>query len=144
MEQVVLGGEELEKSSIQNIFQKLSSSEKGLSSSEAAKRLEKYGPNTIEEKKVNPLRKFLGYFWGPIPWMIEVAAVLSAVVHHWADLVIILVLLVFNAAVGFWEEYQAGNAVEALKKKLALKCRALRDNEWKELDAKDLVPGDII
>ena len=144
MEQVVLGGEELEKSSIQNIFQKLSSSEKGLSSSEAAKRLEKYGPNTIEEKKVNPLRKFLGYFWGPIPWMIEVAAVLSAVVHHWADLVIILVLLVFNAAVGFWEEYQAGNAVEALKKKLAMKCRALRDNEWKELDAKDLVPGDII
>jgi H+-transporting ATPase len=144
MEPVVLSGEELEKSPIQDIFQKLSSSEKGLSSSEAAERLEKYGPNSIEEKKVNPLRKLFGYFWGPIPWMIEVAAVLSVVVRHWADLIIILVLLLFNAVVGFWEEYQAGNAVEALKKKLALMCRALRDNVWKELDAKDLVPGDII
>jgi H+-transporting ATPase len=132
MEPVVLSGEELEKTSIQNIFQKVSSSEKGLSSSEAAERLEKYGPNTIEEKKVNPLRKLFGYFWGPIPWMIEVAAVLSVVVRHWADLIIILVLLLFNAVVGFWEEYQAGNAVEALKKKLALMCRALRDNISKE------------
>ena len=144
MERVVLSGEELEKTSVQDIFQQLSSSDKGLSSSEAEARLEKYGPNTIVEKKVSPLRKFFGYFWGPIPWMIEVAAVLSVVVRHWADLIIILVLLVFNAVVGFWEEYQAGNAVEALKKKLALKCRALRDKAWKELDAKDLVPGDII
>jgi H+-transporting ATPase len=144
MEQTTMTGEELKQIPIQDLFRRVSSGEKGLSSSEAETRLVQYGPNTIEEEKVSPLRKFFGYFWGPIPWMIEVAAVLSAVVRHWADLVIILVLLAFNAVVGFWQEYQAGNAVEALKKKLALKCRALRDNVWKELDAKTLVPGDVI
>jgi len=125
-------------------FENLASSPKGLSASEAKKRLEEYGDNTIVEKKVNPLVEFLGYFWGPIPWMIEVAAVLSAIVRHWADFIIILVLLAFNGLVGFWQEYQAGSAVEALKKKLALKSRALRDNHWQQIDAKDLVPGDII
>jgi H+-transporting ATPase len=125
-------------------FEKLETSPKGLTASEAQKRLEAYGYNEIAEKKVNPLVKFLGYFWGPIPWMIEVAAVLSAIVRHWADLIIIVVLLVFNGLVGFWQEYQAGNAVEALKKKLALKSRALRDGHWQQINAKELVPGDII
>jgi len=69
--------------------------------------------------------------------MIEVAAILSAVIGHWADLVIILVLLVFNAIVGFWEEYQAGNAIEQLKKTLALKARVLRDGDWQETDASE-------
>jgi magnesium-transporting ATPase (P-type) len=52
------------------------------------------------------LLKLLGYFWGPIPWMIEVAAVLSAMVGHWVDMIIVLVLLVFNVVVGFWQEHQ--------------------------------------
>jgi H+-transporting ATPase len=73
-----------------------------------------------------------------------VGAVLSAVVRHFADLIIILVLLVFNAVVGFWQEYQAGNAVEALEKKLALKCRVLRDQAWQDLDSKTLVPGGVV
>ena len=71
---------------------------------EAQKRLVQYGPNEIEEKKTNPLLKFLSYFWGPIPWMIEVAVILSGVVRHWPDFGIILLLLVANAVVGFWEE----------------------------------------
>jgi H+-transporting ATPase len=125
-------------------FKRLQSSPKGLSASEAKKRLEKYGYNAIAEKKVNPLLKLLGYFWGPIPWMIEVAALLSMIVRHWADFFIILALLVFNALVGFWQEYQAGNAVEALKKKLALNSRVLRDAHWQQINAKELVPGDII
>jgi len=116
----------------------------GLTSQEAALRLRKYGPNTLEEEHVSTLLRLLGYFWGPIPWMIEVAAVLSAVVQHWADFWIIVALLVFNAGVGFWQEYTAGNAVEALKKQLALKARALRDGRWQEIDAAGLVPGDII
>jgi H+-transporting ATPase len=128
----------------QKLFAKLKTGPKGLSASEAEKRLEQYGYNAIIEKKVNPLLKFFGYFWGPIPWMIEVAAVLSMIVRHWADFIIIVVLLAFNAMVGFWQEYQAGNAVEALKKKLALKCRALRDGQWQSIDARVLVPGDII
>ncbi len=116
----------------------------GLSSAQAAERLEQYGPNALQEKKTSPLLRLLGYFWGPIPWMIEVAAILSAVVQHWADFAIILALLIFNAGVGFWQEFTAGNAVEALKKQLALRARALRDDIWQEIDAKLLVPGDVI
>jgi len=125
-------------------FEELATGPQGLSESEVEKRLTEYGYNVIAEKKVNPLLKFLGYFWGPIPWMIEVAAILSLIVRHWADLIIIVILLVFNGMVGFWQEYQAGNAVEALKKKLALKSLARRDGHWQQINAKELVPGDII
>jgi len=116
----------------------------GLSATRAAELLQQYGPNALEEKKVSPLLKLLGYFWGPIPWMIEVAAVLSALIRHWADFWIITTLLIFNAGVGFWQEYTAGNAVDALRKQLALKARVLRDGQWQEIDATRLVPGDII
>ncbi len=134
----------LDEAELESLFQSLQASPKGLTSQEVQKRLAQYGPNTLEEKKVNPIIKFLSYFWGPIPWMIEVAAILSAIVRHWSDFAIICALLVFNAAVGFWQEYKAGNAVEALKKKLALKARVLRDGKWQEVDASTLVPGDII
>jgi H+-transporting ATPase len=117
---------------------------RGLSSAEAAARLQKVGRNALEEKRVSPLLKFLGYFWGPIPWMIEVAAVLSGVARNWDDLGIILALLIFNAAVGFWQEHKAANALEALKRQLALKARALRDGRWQEIDAAMLVPDDVI
>ena len=103
------------------VEKKLSSSPNGLSQAEAQKRLTQYGPNEIEEKKTNLLLKFLTYFWGPIPWMIEIAVILSAVARHWPDFFIILLLLAANAVVGFWEERQAGNAIEALKAKLAVK-----------------------
>jgi H+-transporting ATPase len=118
--------------------------QKGLSQEEAERRLAQYGYNELAEEKTNPLLKFLSYFWGPIPWMIEVAAILSGLVRHWEDLVIILVLLLMNSLVGFWEEYQAGNAIEALKQKLALKARAFRDQAWKSVAARELVPGDLI
>ena len=94
---------------------KLGSSPDGLSQAEAQKRLAQYGPNEIAEKKDNPFLKFLTYFWGPIPWMIEAAVILSGVVRHWPDFFIILLLLFSNAVVGFWEEHQAGNAIAALK-----------------------------
>jgi H+-transporting ATPase len=112
----IITGEEAKGKSVENLFAQLDSSLQGLTSAEAERRLAQYGRNALEEKKVNPILKFLSYFWGPIPWMIEVAAVLSALVKHWVDLIIILVLLVFNAVVGFWQEYQAVNAVKALKK----------------------------
>jgi H+-transporting ATPase len=144
MEPVILSAEESKKSPIQELFKKFDSGENGLSSLEAKERLQQYGLNEIEEKKISPLRKFLGYFWSPIPWMIEIAAVLSLVVRHWADFYIIIALLIFNAFVGFWQEYQAGNAVEALKKKLALKSHTLRDGKWQEVQAKELVPGDVV
>jgi len=129
---------------IDSELERLSSSREGLSSAEVTARLAQYGPNTLVEERVNPLLKFLHYFWGPIPWMIEVAALLSAVVGDWADFGIILVLLVFNGVVGFWQEYQASNAVEQLKKNLALKARVMRDGRWQERPASELVPGDLV
>ena len=123
---------------------KLEASPDGLSQAEARKRLTQYGPNEIEEKKTNPFMKFLTYFWGPIPWMIEAAVILSAVARHWPDFVIILLLLLANAVVGFWEEHQAGNAIAALKAKLAIMARVKRDGKWTTQKALELVPGDVI
>jgi H+-transporting ATPase len=123
---------------------KLRSSPDGLSQAEAEKRLTEYGPNEIEDKKTNPFLKFLSYFWGPIPWMIETAVILSAVARHWPDFVIILLLLLANAVVGFWEEHQAGNAIAALKAKLAIKARVKRDGKWSTPESSELVPGDVI
>ncbi len=126
------------------VEKKLGSSPDGLSQAEAQKRLAQYGPNEIAEKKTNPLLKFLSYFWGPIPWMIEAAVILSGVVRHWPDFFIILLLLVSNAVVGFWEERQAGNAIAALKATLAIKAKVKRDGKWTDPAARELVPGDVI
>ncbi|MEW6657588.1 MAG: plasma-membrane proton-efflux P-type ATPase [Thermodesulfobacteriota bacterium] len=139
-----IDSEVAQNQSVEELWAALATSSQGLSNDEAQSRLAQFGPNTLEEKKVNPLVKFLGYFWGPIPWMIEIAAVLSAIVKHWDDLIIISILLVFNAVVGFWQEYKAANALEALKRQLALKARVLRDGKWQEMPAEQLVPGDII
>src|SRR5208283_352074 len=126
------------------VEKKLGASPEGLTQAEAQKRLTQYGPNELEEKKTNPILKFLSYFWGPIPWMIEVAVVLSGIVRHWPDFFIILLLLVANATVGFWEERQAGNAIDALKARLAIKARVKRDGKWVTPPARELVPGDAI
>jgi len=123
---------------------RLDASGKGLSRAEAQDRLKQYGFNELPEEKVNPIIKFLSYFWGPIPWMIEVAAILSALVHHREDFFIILALLLMNAGVGFWEEFQAGNAVAALKATLALQARVKRDGTWTTIPARELVPGDLL
>jgi H+-transporting ATPase len=130
--------------SLMELMDKLKSSTEGLSQSEAERRQAQHGFNELSEEKTNPYLKFLTYFWGPIPWMIEIAVILSAIVKHWADFGIILVLLLVNAVVGFWEEYQAGNAIAALKQKLALRARTKRDRTWKTIPARELVPGDII
>jgi H+-transporting ATPase len=123
---------------------RLTSSPGGLTQAEAAKRLAADGPNEIPEKKTNALLKLLSYFWGPIPWMIEVAVILSGVVRHWPDFFIILLLLVANASIGFWEEREAGNAIDALKAKLAIKARVKRDGTWVTPAARELVAGDVI
>jgi H+-transporting ATPase len=143
-ELTIISGDEAKQKSSEDLFTQLNSSSQGLSGTEAQNRLAAYGSNALEEEKTHPLLKFLGYFWGPIPWMIEVAAILSAVVRRWPDLFIIVFLLLFNAVIGFWEEHEASNALEALKEQLALKARALRDGKWQEVEARDLVPGDVI
>ncbi len=116
----------------------------GLTSARVIKLRKHYGSNDIPEEKKNPLLKFLGYFWGPIPWMIETAAILSAGIMHWDDFAIILLLLMTNAVVGFFQERKAENAIELLKKRLAPNARVLRDGTWQEIPARELVPGDIV
>ncbi|ARH00724.1 plasma-membrane proton-efflux P-type ATPase [Tatlockia micdadei] len=117
---------------------------KGLNSQEVKKKLAAYGVNAIEEKRTSSLIKFFSFLWGPIPWMIETALCLSAILQHWTDFWIIFLMLALNASVGFWQQYQADNAIEALKNKLALTARVLRDGKWITIPARELVPGDIV
>lgn len=124
--------------------QNLDAAPTGLDSEEAARRLEEHGPNELPEHRRSGVLQLLQNFWGPIPWMIEVAAVLSAIVRHWADLAIILALLTVNALVAFWEEFQAGNTVAALRAKLAPEAEVERDGEWRQIPARELVPGDLV
>lgn len=126
------------------LMQALDSTETGLSKTEITPRQSFYGLNEISEKKSSPIILFLKFFWGPIPWMIEIAIILSGLLNDVTDFVIISILLIFNAVIGFFQEYQADNAIELLKNHLALKARVLRDNTWSMIPAKELVPGDII
>jgi H+-transporting ATPase len=116
----------------------------GLSEAEAQRRLAQYGENALVEHHVSALERLARFFWGPIPWMIEIAAILSGVLRHWGDLAIILLMLFINAGVGFWQEFKADNAIALLKQRLALKARVKRDGAWKDVEARLLVPGDLI
>ena len=135
---------EVKKMAVSELYKKLESGRSGLTSAEAKNRIQQYGYNEISEKKTNPLIKFLSYYWGPIPWMIEIAAVLSALIGHWADFWIIFTLLMLNSVVGFWQEHKADNAIDLLKKKLSLKAKVMRDGKWIGILSRELVPGDII
>lgn len=130
--------------STEDLYIKLKASDQGLASSEAAQRLAQVGPNALEEKKKSQLAMFAEFFWGPMPWMIEAAAIMSIIVQDWIDLAIILVLLLFNAILGFWHEHSAANALDALKGALAKEAMALRDGKWQTVLSETLVPGDIV
>ncbi len=136
--------DDAKKTSVDDVYQALSTSRKGLSASEAQDRLRQYGYNELAEKKKNPFFEFLQYFRGPIPYMIEAAVIISAVTQKWEDFAFILALLLINAVVGFWQGRQAGNAIAMLKKRLAIQARVLRDGKWQEVASRELVPGDIV
>ncbi len=116
----------------------------GLSTLQAQKRLEKYGYNEIPEKSESAIKRLFKKLWAPIPWMIEAAAILSAIAHRWEDFGIIIVLLLVNIVVDYAQESKALNALEVLKEKLAKKALVLRDGKFKQINARYLVPGDII
>lgn len=116
----------------------------GLSAAEAAARLAHFGPNTIEATEKSLLARLAGYFWGPIPWLIELAAVLSLILRDWSDVAVITTMLLVNAAVGFVEENKASSAIAALKGRLAPTARVKREGHWQQVAAAALVPGDIV
>ncbi len=136
---------EYQSKSIEEVIKDLKTDkQKGLTEKEAGERIKKYGLNEIPEKDETFLHRVLRRFWGPIPWMIELAAVLSAVVQKWEDFGIIITLLFVNAGIDLWQESKALSALSVLKQKLAKKATVLRDGTFKSVDAKELVPGDII
>ncbi len=137
-------GDEWETIPLPEALTELGSSLHGLTSAQAQSRLQRYGPNEIAEEHHNPVLVFLGYFWAPIPWMIEAALVLSLAARHWTDAAIIAVLLVMNGFVAFAEEHQAANAIAALKQRLASSARVLRDGAWATVSVRELIPGDVV
>lgn len=129
---------------LDQLIQKLQTSINGLTQEQVKDRLSQYGYNELAQQNVNPLLKFLSYFWGPISWLIEIAVIFSAAVGDWADFIIIFILLLGNGLIGFFEEKSAGDAVAALKAQLAPNATAKRDGQWKVIPARELVPGDVI
>ncbi|HVP16363.1 MAG TPA: plasma-membrane proton-efflux P-type ATPase [candidate division Zixibacteria bacterium] len=116
----------------------------GLKAAEVETRLRQYGYNEVPEKKANPVARFANKFWGLTAWMLEIIIVLSWILQRYSDLYIVAGLLVFNSILGFAEEQRASNAVEALKERLQVNARVLRDGSWKTVLARELVPGDIV
>ena len=116
----------------------------GLTVRVAGERLKKYGYNTIEEKEETLWHQIFRRFWGPIPWMIEIAALLSALVQKWEDFIIIIVMLLVNAGLDFMQEHRALNALKTLKAKMDQQVTVLREAVFYQVSSKELVPGDII
>jgi len=128
----------------EKVFESLKTALEGLSESEARKRLEIFGYNEIEEKKSNRLLQFLSRYWGPMPWLLELAMGLSFVLRHYLEGIIIFALLTVNALIGHIHSRGSQKALDLLKKKLAIKAKILRDGKWGTKEAQEVVPGDVI
>jgi H+-transporting ATPase len=116
----------------------------GLSEAEAAERLRRFGPNEIKERKRDPVLVFLKRYWGPMPWLLEFAMVLTVLLGHNTESILIFILLTVNAIIGFFQSQNSQRAVELLKKRLHIRAKVLRNGQWTLKDAKEIVPGDIL
>ncbi len=116
----------------------------GLARADVDTRRKQNGYNEVAEKKSHPALKFLKKFWGISAWMLELIMVLSAVLGKYSDLIVVGALLLINAVVGFMQERRAAGVVEALRKRLQVNARVLRDSSWQVIPARELVPGDIV
>ncbi|EMD32183.1 ATPase [Gelatoporia subvermispora B] len=142
---------DLETIVVDDVFKLLQCDENGLSSEEAQRRLELFGPNRLESEEQNAFLQFLSFMWNPLSWVMEGAALVAIVLSNgehrppdWEDFVGIVLLLFINSAIGFYEERNAGNAVKALMDSLAPKAKVKRNGSWSEIESADLVPGDMI
>ena len=118
--------------------------QRGLASAEARSRLEKSGRNAMPDTSVHPLRRALAKFWAPVPWMLEAAIVLELALDKYVEAAVIAGLLVFNAALGFFQEGRSQATLAALKSRLALKASVKRDDVWTTVPAEELVVGDVV
>eukprot|EP01094_Clydonella_sp_ATCC50884_P029853 TRINITY_DN950_c0_g1_i5.p1 TRINITY_DN950_c0_g1~~TRINITY_DN950_c0_g1_i5.p1 ORF type:complete len:947 (+),score=188.27 TRINITY_DN950_c0_g1_i5:51-2891(+) len=126
------------------VYEYLHTSERGLSSEDAHDRLALYGPNALPSESESRILKFLSFLWNPLSWAMEVAFLMAVVLTDAVDAFLILFLLLLNACIGYYEEHSSGEAVKALQAQLEAQCTVRRDNQWTELPARDLVPGDIV
>ncbi len=135
----------LEGMPIRQLLDQLGTSpEEGLSTREAKRRLQAYGPNRIDEHEPSAWQRLAKRFWGPIPWMLEGVILLSILLEKWEDALLTFILLIVNAIVDFWQEHKALSALRVLKQKMSRTARVLRDGAWQTLPADELVPGDIV
>ncbi len=118
--------------------------ERGLEPDEVARRLERFGYNETAQHGTAGYVRLLRRFLGPTPFMLELTAALALFLRNTLDAVIIGLLLVFNAALGFVQEDRASRAVEALKERLRIRSRVLRSGRWSLIAARELVPGDVL
>lgn len=116
----------------------------GLMQTEANERTQQFGYNEIVEKEKNSLVDFVLRYWGPMPWLLELTIALSLFIRHFLEAGIILALLTTNALIGFHHTRGSRRALELLRKRLAVKARVLRNANWVTVDARDIVPGDIV
>ncbi|MFW6113903.1 MAG: cation-transporting P-type ATPase, partial [Actinomycetota bacterium] len=121
---------EYEEMSLEDTFRALGTSPRGLSEDEAEERIEVYGYNEVAGEKRAPITEFLLHYWGPMPWLLELAMILSFLLEHILEGVIIFVLLTINAVIGQVQSSGSQKAVELLKQKLAIKTEVLRNGEW--------------
>jgi H+-transporting ATPase len=142
---------DLETIVLEDVYKLLQADEGGLSTDESKRRLEIFGPNKLEHEEQNAFFQFLSFMWNPLSWVMEAAALVAIALSNgggrppdWPDFVGIVLLLLINSAIGFYEERNAGNAVKALMDSLAPKAKVKRDGSWLEIESSDLVPGDII
>ena len=119
-------------------------SPRGLSSDEVHRRLVDSGPNAMPGTTSHPLRRALGKLWAPVPWMLEAAILLELGLGKYVEAAIIAGLLLFNAALGFFQEGRAQATLAELKSRLAMNASVRRDGAWKTVPATELVPGDIV
>jgi H+-transporting ATPase len=116
----------------------------GLTSDEAHTRLERDGPNAMPDTSAHPLRNAVAKFWAPVPWLLEASIVLELVLHKYYEAVVIATLLIFNAALAYFQESRAQATLAALKSRLALNASVQRDGAWKTIPAAELVCGDLV
>jgi Ca2+-transporting ATPase len=127
------------------VFKRFQTSEEGLSEAQAKKHLETYGPNTIAEKKeTNRLQIFIRQFTSPLIYILLIAALVTFLLQSYTDTGVILTVVVFNAIIGFIQEFKAEESMRALKRLMVPKARVLRENREKEISSEELVPGDIV
>ena len=135
---------EFDKLSASEVIKELKTDLNGLSDNEVNARRAKYGPNAITEIRENPFLKFLKKFSAPIPWMLEITAIITFVLGKYLDSYIIISLLVFNGLISYIQELKATDAVAMLSSKIRVNARVCRNTVWRQISASELVPGDII